>query len=500
MHRVWQHVASTPAPELAADINRQRGEPPSWLHPSGRWPDRITAGGVELARRMLGDECAQCAAGAVADGCIGDGTCVCKFGWTGADCATECSGGWERPCSNNGLCMEDGSCLCDDGWTGLDCSIECAGGHTSPCSFNGDCQIDGSCQCYYGYRGAGCQHQCPGIEARVFTGPSSWECSGRGACDVHPHQDNASATCVCDLGYAGLDCRFSCPGFEEAAGICFEHGFCLANLAHIRDDGGRSFYDVNGWPPPSAFPRPLGSCVCDSGYRGDACHLRCPGNVPPHNASSCNGHGACLADASCDCQAGSPPGVDAGWRGVSCHIECNGGADNVCNGHGRCQDDGSCACEAGWRLSACQRECPGGHATPCSGNGLCTSNGSCLCEGAFRLDDCSKMCPGGPSVTNICSRHGVCDATGTCQCEVGWSGTACNILDEWVVACLVILGLGICTTATFLMRWQYHARQRSRRRARREVRQKRQGRVLRVTGKRTGGYTVQAPGELAGQM
>ena len=97
-------------------------------------------------------------------------------------------------------------------------------------------------------------------------------------------------------------------------------------------------------------------------------------------------------------------------------------------------------------------------------------------------------------------RHGVCDATGTCQCEVGWSGTACNILDEWVVACLVILGLGICTTATFLMRWQYHARQRSRRRARREVRQKRQGRVLRVTGKRTGGYTVQAPGELAGQM
>ena len=110
------------------------------------------------------------------------------------------------------------------------------------------------------------------------------------------------------------------------------------------------------------------------------------------------------------------------------------------------------------------------------------------------------MCPGGPSVTNICSRHGVCDATGTCQCEVGWSGTACNILDEWVVACLVILGLGICTTATFLMRWQYHARQRSRRRARREVRQKRQGRVLRVTGKRTGGYTVQAPGELAGQM
>ena len=168
--------------------------------------------------------------------------------------------------------MEDGSCLCDDGWTGLDCSIECAGGHTSPCSFNGDCQIDGSCQCYYGYRGAGCQHQCPGIEARVFTGPSSWECSGRGACDVHPHQDNASATCVCDLGYAGLDCRFSCPGFEEAAGICFEHGFCLANLAHIRDDGGLAFYDVNGWPPPSAFPRPLGSCVCDSGWLGRDCN------------------------------------------------------------------------------------------------------------------------------------------------------------------------------------------------------------------------------------
>ena len=188
-------------------------------------------------------------------------------------------------------------------------------GHLSPCSFNGECLFDGSCECYYGYRGEDCAHMCPGIESMPFTGRRAWECSGRGSCGIYPYQLNDSATCICQQGYAGLDCRLACPGFLEAAGICFQKGVCLANLYQVSNNGGLSYLKPNGWPKAGVFPRPLGSCVCDSGYRGDACHLRCPGNVPPLNTSSCSGHGECLADATCDCQWGYPADVDSGWRG-----------------------------------------------------------------------------------------------------------------------------------------------------------------------------------------
>jgi hypothetical protein len=147
IYRVWTHTENLPAAELARALNEERGPPPDWIYSSGRWPDALTGEKVERAREMLGRECASCAAGTAEQGCIGDGTCVCVTGWTGDDCSVECRGGFESPCSRNGLCMQDGSCVCDQGWTGLDCSIECLGGRLSPCSFNGECLMDGSCEC-----------------------------------------------------------------------------------------------------------------------------------------------------------------------------------------------------------------------------------------------------------------------------------------------------------------------------------------------------------------
>jgi hypothetical protein len=450
---VWQDVENTGGERLADMINTARGAAPDFLYATGRWPDMLTGLAVDLARASLA-ACPRCAAAPVQHGCLGDGTCVCQFGWQGADCSVECKGGHVSPCTRNGLCIVDGSCLCDSGWTGLDCSIECAGGWDAPCSLQGACQMDGSCKCNYGYRGNDCAHMCPGREAMAVTGSRDWECSGRGVCEIYPYQQNNSATCVCQMGYAGLDCRLACPGFIEAAGICFEKGFCLADLNHIRLDGGLAYAKPNGWPSASAFPRPLGSCVCISGYRGDACHLRCAGNVPPLNTTSCSGHGECREDATCDCQAAVAEGADSGWRGASCQIECRGGASNICSGHGKCGADGSCVCADGWRLAACERECEGGAAAPCNGNGLCTANGSCLCDTAYRLRDCAKMCPGGPTVTNVCSRHGTCDATGVCICQDGWTGEDCGEIEAWVIACLCLMSVLVCCTGGCLARYQ----------------------------------------------
>lgn len=176
IYRVWAHTENLPGAELARALNEERGPPPDWIHLSGRWPDALTGEKVERARGMLGRECAACAAGTAEEGCIGDGTCVCVTGWTGDDCSMECRGGFESPCSRNGLCMQDGSCVCDQGWTGVDCSIECLGGRLSPCSFNGECLRDGSCECRH------TRSHTIALPLRARERRCSWCCAGECLC------------------------------------------------------------------------------------------------------------------------------------------------------------------------------------------------------------------------------------------------------------------------------------------------------------------------------
>ena len=98
IYRVWAHTENLPAADLARRINQERGPPPNWIYPNGRWADSLTEEAVTRAREMLDRECAACVAGTVEEGCIGDGTCVCVTGWTGDDCSVECRGGFESPC------------------------------------------------------------------------------------------------------------------------------------------------------------------------------------------------------------------------------------------------------------------------------------------------------------------------------------------------------------------------------------------------------------------
>ena len=138
--------------------------------------------------------------------CSGNGDCsfaqcLCRPGWSGADCSLPvCLGSvcYQDPvsleqrcshCSSNGVCNGDGVCECDAGWTGEDCSMT---GCLTNCTVNGQC-LDtefplNQCVCQPTYSGTACQDRlCLNM------------CSGAGSCQ-------ANGTCTCIDGFHGDDC------------------------------------------------------------------------------------------------------------------------------------------------------------------------------------------------------------------------------------------------------------------------------------------------------
>ena len=124
---------------------------------------------------------------------------VTNLACVSCDSYTDCLGGNNSVCTNEGVCQcrecvngicYAGGCLCDDGYTGDDCAnMICE----PPCDNAGVCQVDGSCLCSFPYTGVSC-------EANITCSPA---CS-------------SFSECIVDMSQRIVYC---CPG-EESGSIC----------------------------------------------------------------------------------------------------------------------------------------------------------------------------------------------------------------------------------------------------------------------------------------
>ena len=377
---------------------------------------------------------------------------TCASGYYGIRCTRTCPGDG-GPCSGRGVLpscnVVTGECKCQSGWAGPGCNVECAGGSVTPCSLHGVCDsFSGACRChasptlgywtgatcsvchaYYASPDTGCKQACP--LAKPCEGCSQVACSGYGQCVAS--QTGAAASCVmcsdvattrcgdaceisgndncqkylCSGPRWGLQCQHLCPGVtSEEPFPCSSHGFC---------DSGKAG---------------SGTCVCDQGYVGPTCSLRCPDCVL--------GRGECGDAGTCVCLPG--------FGGTLCEIECPGSFRSPCGQynptlqeyelHGTCNSgqDVTCTCNEGWRGVDCNTPCQGmlPDGRPCNGNGVCLQhNPTCLCTqdavlGYWSKEDCSTCSRGfsGENCTTVCE-HGTTQGR-DCACDFGWFGSGCS--------------------------------------------------------------------------
>jgi len=123
------------------------------------------------------------------------------------------------------------------------------------------------------------------------------ECSDRGLCNT------GTGVCECQEGYEGEACqRTTCPSG------CSQRGICVSNLELAQAADGYVSKDyVSAWDTGNHF-----GCLCETGYRGEACELKeCPSTADPEGGKGnsegrdCSGRGLCdYATGMCECFSG----------------------------------------------------------------------------------------------------------------------------------------------------------------------------------------------------
>jgi hypothetical protein len=131
-------------------------------------------------------------------------TCVCKPGVTGSACDQRqtCA----SKCANGGSCNQrSGKCMCRYGFSGADCGTACPKDETTGavCSGRGRCQADGACSCLFGFSGAACTAApCPmDKDGNV--------CSNKGACRYSALTGAPYCECNASPKRFGYACQYS---------------------------------------------------------------------------------------------------------------------------------------------------------------------------------------------------------------------------------------------------------------------------------------------------
>jgi len=261
------------------------------------------------------------------------------------------------------------------------------------------------------------------------------ECSDQGVCD------RATGLCECFPGFTGSACqRTSCPDDCSGHGTCrsnrdFAYDFAVSKTnqmlqTHLSTEMFKENYAVtydDAWDSDHLY-----GCLCDRGYRGANCALiECPSSNDPLDDKCTDEEDAHLVE---DFQVQKFAGTGSdGWRQAYVDSEAEEGTADLCAAVTALDDDTAClnvpaspsggTCEyvraTAKRPAYCRQTGVWTLSRPGDKNNHFYNGKVYACFGAMSGMDCSG--------------RGICDySTGQCACFSGYSGTACNKIEELV--------------------------------------------------------------------
>ena len=237
--------------------------------------------------------CPDCGAGYCADGILGNGTCFCGAGATGAPACRTCLPGYFGPACSPcacalGTCQDGfngtGQCLCNVGATGAACNA-CLPGYYGPacapcpaCGAHGSCAdgVNGTglCACALGHTGTLCDACTAGRYGPACT---ACECTSLGVCAEGIGGDG---TCACAAGAQGARCEQCASGYYGSQ--CTQCPACVHGQCNDGKAGN-------------------GTCACQPGATGPLCDHCAPGFF----GADCDACPACVNGVCSDGDAGT---------------------------------------------------------------------------------------------------------------------------------------------------------------------------------------------------